>query len=130
MVDNEITTGTSPFCFSPWDPVTRAQAAAFLWRMAGEPSAPSHPFGDVSRDWQQGPVSWLFAEDITKGTSDTEFSPNDPVTRGQIATFLYRHEGSPAVTLDPASPACGAPDPGDGFDSLFIGHSFFRPMAE
>ena len=30
MVDNDITTGTSPTCFSPDDPVTRGQAAAFL----------------------------------------------------------------------------------------------------
>lgn len=188
MVDEGITTGTSDTCFSPEVPVTRAMAAAFLWRMEGEPAAVAHPFNDVTKDWQQGPVSWmfaegitngttettfspedtltrgqfaallwrmegrppadphpfddvaaswqqtpvswLFAEGITNGTSDTEFSPNDPVTRGQIATFLYRAEGSPAVTLDPASPACGGPDPGDGFDSLFIGHSFFRPMAE
>ena len=33
MVDDGITNGTSPTCFSPWDSVTRGQAAAFLWRM-------------------------------------------------------------------------------------------------
>lgn len=125
-----ITNGTTETTFSPEDTLTRGQFAALLWRLEGQPSADLHPFDDVVAPWQQGPVSWLFAEDITKGTSDTEFSPNDSVTRGQIATFLYRFQGSPAVTLDPASPACGAPDPGDGFDSLFIGHSFFRPMAE
>jgi len=27
---------------------------------------------------------------ITKGTTDTTFSPNDSCTRGQIVTFLYR----------------------------------------
>ena len=75
-------------------------------------------------------MSWLFAEGITTGTSATEFSPGDPVTRGQMATFLYRYQGSPPVTVDASSPACGGPSPGDGFDSLFIGHSFFRPMAE
>jgi len=48
MVDNGITTGTSPTCFSPGDPVTRDQAAAFMWRMEGEPSAPSHSFKDIS----------------------------------------------------------------------------------
>ncbi|MEM8707390.1 MAG: S-layer homology domain-containing protein, partial [Actinomycetota bacterium] len=189
MVDEAITTGTSPSCFSPHRDVTRAEAAAFLWRMEGEPAADPHPFDDVTKDWQQGPVSWLFAEGITTGTtsttfspdgtltrgqfaallhrladeptgaadhpfddvvrdwqqapvswlfaegittgtSDTEFSPEDPVTRGQIAAFLHRYVGSPAVIVDPSSPACGGPTPGDGFDSLFIGHSFFRPMAE
>jgi hypothetical protein len=38
MVDNGITTGTSPTCFSPGDPVTRGQAAAFMWRMEGSPT--------------------------------------------------------------------------------------------
>ena len=188
LVEESITTGTSPSCFSPWNPVTRGEAAVLMWRMEGEPSAPlhpftdvvlewqqgaiswlfaegittgtssetyspgdtltrgqfaallhrldgellgapAHPFGDVVRPWQQAPVSWLFDEGITTGTSPTEFSPGDPVTRGQIATFLYRYRDSPPVTIDPASPPCGGPHPGDGFESLFIGHSFFRPMA-
>ena len=130
MVGDGITNGTSPSCFSPSVSVSRGQAAAFLWRMEGRQAAEPHPFSDVDKGWQQDPVSWLFAEGITTGTSATEFSPGDPVTRGQMATFLYRYQGSPPVTVDASSPACGGPSPGDGFDSLFIGHSFFRPMAE
>lgn len=130
MVGDEITNGTSPSCFSPSVSVSRGQAAAFLWRMEGRQAAEPHPFSDVDKGWQQDPVSWLFAEGITTGTSATEFAPGDPVTRGQMATFLYRYQGSPPVTVDASSPACGGLSPGDGFDSLFIGHSFFRPMAE
>ena len=130
MVGDGITNGTSLSCFSPSVSVSRGQAAAFLWRMEGRPAAEPHPFSDVDKGWQQDPVSWLFAEGITTGTSATEFSPGDPVTRGQMATFLYRYQGSPPVTVDASSPACGGLSPGDGFDSLFIGHSFFRPMAE
>ena len=126
-----ITTGTSSSTFSPDRALTRGQFAALLYRFAGRPPvAEPHPFSDVDKGWQQDPVSWLFAEGITTGTSATEFSPGDPVTRGQMATFLYRYQGSPPVTVDASSPACGGPSPGDGFDSLFIGHSFFRPMAE
>ena len=126
MVGDGITNGTSPSCFSPSVSVSRGQAAAFLWRMEGHPAAEPHPFSDVDKEWQQDPVSWLFAEGITTGTSATEFSPGDPVTRGQMATFLYRYQGSPVVTVDALSPACGGPSPGAGFDSLFIGHSFFK----
>ena len=126
-----ITTGTSSSTFSPDRALTRGQFAALLYRFAGRPPvAEPHPFSDVDKGWQQDPVSWLFAEGITTGTSATEFSPGDPVTRGQMATFLYRYQGSPPVTVDASSPACGGPSPGGGFDSLFIGHSFFRPMAE
>jgi hypothetical protein len=126
-----ITTGTSSSTFSPDRALTRGQFAALLYRFAGRPPvAEPHPFSDVDKGWQQDPVSWLFAEGITTGTSATEFSPGDPVTRGQMATFLYRYQGSPPVTVDASSPACGGLSPGDGFDSLLIGHSFFRPMAE
>ena len=97
MVDEGITTGTSDTCFSPELPVTRAMAAAFLWRMEGEPAAAAHPFDDVTKDWQQGPVSWMFAEGITNGTTDTTFSPDDTLTRGQFAALLWRMEGQQAA---------------------------------
>lgn len=35
-------------------------------------------------------VAWAIDNGITKGTSETTFSPNDTCTRGQIVTFLYR----------------------------------------
>lgn len=101
MVDKDITTGTSPTCFSPDDPVTRGQAAAFLWRMEGSPAdAPAHPFTDVTAPWQQSPVSWMYAEDITTGTSPTTYSPDDTLTRGQMAALIWRAAGKP-----PAAPA-------------------------
>ena len=95
MSENDITTGTSLYCFSPTDPVTRGQAAAFMWRMEGEPDAPPHPFDDVTSSWQQGPVSWMYANAITTGTSATTYSPEDTLTRGQLAALLYRLAGNP-----------------------------------
>ncbi len=167
MVDDNITTGTSESCFSPDDPVTRGQAATFLWRMEGEPESPphefedvvaayqhapvswtadrgiavgttpatfspdnavtrgefaamlhrvagrppatTHPFTDVTKSWQQRPVAWMVAESITTGTGPTTFSPDNTITRGQLATFLYRYQGSPAVELAASSPRCNPP---------------------
>ncbi len=43
-------------------------------------------------------VGWAVMNSITKGTSDTTFSPHETCTRGQMVTFLYRAAGSPAVT--------------------------------
>ena len=40
-------------------------------------------------------VLWAVEAGITKGTSDTKFSPDDLCTRAQIAVFLWRSEGSP-----------------------------------
>ena len=96
MVDEKITTGTAPTCFSPFDTVTRGQAAAFLWRMEGEPNpGRRHPFTDVRAGWQQDPVSWMYNNGITTGTSPTRYSPDDPMTRAQLAALLHRLEGSP-----------------------------------
>ena len=97
MVDTEVTTGTSRACFSPDDSVTRGQAAAFLWRIEGFPEPVTmHPFTDVTAEWQQKPVSWMAEEKITTGTSPTTYSPDDILTRGQMAALIHRAAGEPA----------------------------------
>ena len=39
---------------------------------------------------------WAVENGITKGTSDTTFTPNAKCTRAQIVTFLWRSQKSPA----------------------------------
>ena len=112
MSDTGITTGTSDTTFSPDDTLTRAQAAAFLYRLTGEPTAPQHSFNDVAAGWQQGPVAWMSDTGITTGTSDTTFSPDDTLTRAHLITFLYRYQGRPAATVSASTPACD-PDAAD-----------------
>lgn len=107
MSATNITTGTSATTFSPETTTTRAQAAAFLHRLADEPAASPHPFTDVVAGWQQGPVSWMAATGITTGTSATKFSPDSTLTRAQLITFLYRYKGEPDITVDAATPTCG-----------------------
>ncbi|MEM8705213.1 MAG: alpha/beta fold hydrolase, partial [Actinomycetota bacterium] len=98
MVDNEITDGVTPECFAPNDPVTRGQAAAMMWRMEGSPApVDAHGFTDVVTSWQQDPVSWMSENGITTGTSSTTYSPDDELTRGQLAVLLHRLADSPAA---------------------------------
>lgn len=57
-------------------------------------------FGTAFKDVPTGvyyyePVLWALDENITSGTSETTFGPNDPCSRGQIITFLWRAAGSP-----------------------------------
>ncbi len=106
MYANGITDGKSPSAFAPDDTLTRGEVAAFLHRLSGRPHATGHPFTDVTAPWQQQPVAWMFRNGITTGTGPTTFAPDEPVTRGQLATFLYRYKGEPPVTIDPASPDC------------------------
>jgi rRNA maturation protein Nop10 len=95
-----ITTGTTPTTFSPDDPVSRGQMATFLWRYSDEPEPASldTDFTDVpgGRFYSKA-VAWLVEQQITTGTTPTTFSPDDPVTRGQMATFLWRLAGEPPV---------------------------------
>ena len=49
----------------------------------------------------------MSASGITTGTSANTFSPDDTLTRAQLITFLYRYNGKPDVTLDPATATCG-----------------------
>jgi hypothetical protein len=101
MVDNDITTGVEAGCFAPFDVVTRGQIATFLFRLdvalGGSPSGTTHPFDDVTSDWQQQAVAWLHENDITTGTSPTTFSPESVMTRAEAATFMWRFAGEPAI---------------------------------
>ena len=99
--DKGITTGTTNVDFSPEADCTRGQVVTFLWRAAGSPDPKStrNPFADVnSSDYFYKAVLWAVEKGITNGTSSTTFSPNQPCTRGQIATFLWRYKGSPKMT--------------------------------
>ena len=99
-VENGITTGISASRFDPDGICTRAQAVTFLWRAAGSPAPRSRtmPFTDVpAGSYYYDAVLWAVENGITKGTSDTTFSPDDTCTRAQIVTFLWRSEKSPAA---------------------------------
>mgnify|MGYP000031262641 CR=1 FL=1 len=99
-VENGITQGTDATHFSPDGICTRAQAVTFLWRAAGSPKPETRtmPFTDVpAGSYYYDAVLWAVENDITKGTSDTTFSPNMTCTRAQIVAFLWRSEKSPAA---------------------------------
>lgn len=100
-VKKDITSGTSATTFNPDGSCTRAQAVTFLWRAAGspEPKSAAMPFIDVpAGSYFEKAVLWAVENGITKGTSDTTFSPDASCTRAQIVTFLWRAGGSPAVS--------------------------------
>ena len=99
-VEKGITTGTDATHFSPDGICTRAQAVTFLWRAAGSPAAKSStmPFADVKAgSYYYDAVLWAVENGITKGTSDTMFSPDATCSRAQIVTFLWRSQKSPAA---------------------------------
>ncbi|QGG96438.1 DUF1501 domain-containing protein [Actinomarinicola tropica] len=85
--------------FAPDAPVTRAEMVTFLWRFAGEPAVGGAiPFSDV-RDglFHSTAVRWAAREGITTGVSGSDrFAPDAHVTRGEMATFLWRYARQPS----------------------------------
>jgi hypothetical protein len=104
-VEKGITIGTSATTFSPDDNCTRGEAMTFLWRAAGspEPESTECSFTDlVEGSYYYKAVLWAVEKGITKGTSETTFSPEETITRAQMVTFLYRlAKASPTETEVP-----------------------------
>jgi hypothetical protein len=104
--------------YRPNDSVTRAEMAAFLWRMAGKPPVPR---GCTFRDadavpvFARDPVCWLKNAGIT--TADP-YRPADLVTRAEMAAFLWRYMAG----------AVG-PDHACGFGDYTAIPTFARPGA-
>lgn len=102
-VKNDITNGKDTNHFDPNGTTTRAEAVTFLWRAAGCPV--TYDYTDTYDDVQWNTyyyyaVMWASDRGITYGTTATAFSPNAPVTRAQMATFLWRYASKPAPAGD------------------------------
>jgi len=58
------------------------------------------PFTDISSSMFKSHIVWLYQSGLTAGCSPTRFCPNDPITRGQMASFLSRALELPGATKD------------------------------
>lgn len=91
-LDNGIMNGTGADTFNPDDNITRAQFATMFYRFAGSPeTSESSKFTDLTQDWYKKPIAWAAANGVITGTSASTFSPDEPVTREQIAAIFYRY---------------------------------------
>ncbi|MDR1355352.1 MAG: S-layer homology domain-containing protein, partial [Propionibacteriaceae bacterium] len=108
LVDKKISSGyqgASGAEYRPNNSVTRAEMATFLYRLAGSPAfnAPQKSsFADVSVGAGYfKAMEWLVAQGVTsgyQGASGAEYRPNNSVTRGEMATFLWRMDSKELVT--------------------------------
>ncbi|HLT96247.1 MAG TPA: S-layer homology domain-containing protein [Acidimicrobiia bacterium] len=120
LADEGITRGCNPPAndrFCPDDPVTRGQMAAFLVRALGLPAG-TGTFTDTTGHVFEGDIARLAAADITRGCNppqNDQFCPDDLVTRGQMAAFLYRAlsqtDEDPPTTPPPTPPTTSDPVP-------------------
>ena len=93
--------------FGPDNVCTRAQFVTFLWRLAGRPTGNKNvSFKDISTSVNYyNAVKWAVSEGIIVGyKDDNTFRPDNEVTRGQVATMLWRFAGRKTPTLPSTSP--------------------------
>ncbi len=93
---------------SEYQEIYNAKVAEEVWYLRGKlpgtydlytMANPDTPFSDISEtDYYYEAVKWAIANGVTNGTSATTFSPEATCTREQVVTFLYRANGSPAVS--------------------------------
>jgi hypothetical protein len=83
--------------FRPDALLTRAELSTILWRVNNCPDgARPHEFDDVFvRSFYGGAVHWMADTGISTGTAPDRFDPDAPVTRGELATFLFRMPQGP-----------------------------------
>ena len=105
-----ITTGINQAgtLYGPAQPVLREQMAGFLWRLANRvDGATSCGFTDAPQraEFKQA-ACWLKSSGITTGTNQagTTFAPTGTVTRGQMASFLFRLVSKPEAWQRPLAP--------------------------
>lgn len=105
LAEGGVTKGCNPptndqFC--PDDPVTRGQMAAFLVRAFDYTEDGDTDFTDDDESVFESDIEKLAAAGVTKGCNppdNTQFCPDDPVSRAEMATFLSR-----ALGLTPTPP--------------------------
>ena len=99
--ENKLMNGTSTTAFSPNGNMSRAMLATVLYRMSGETAEADSSFRDVSSSaYYAAAVNWASSEGIVNGTGADAFSPNESITREQLAAMLYRYAGEPSVSAD------------------------------
>lgn len=119
MIDREITGGFNDGTFRPTQAVTRQAAAAFLYRLAGEPEVTTQAgFSDVPTNHPfHDEIAWMVAEGITQGFNDNTFRPTQAVSRQAAAAFLYRQAGEPTVSIVD-TPQTDVPEGHPFFDAI------------
>lgn len=89
LFENEILSGKTSTQFGTQQALTRGDAAVIMARTLGVDTelAPDAGFTDLN-DRVRGSVNGLAELGIVAGVTDTQFKPNDPLTRGAMAKFL------------------------------------------
>ena len=88
-----LMSGVSASSFGPSVNLSRAMLAQMLYAMEGKPAVSgASGFSDVpTGEWFASAVNWAAAQGVVAGTGGSQYSPNSPLTREQMAQILYSY---------------------------------------
>ena len=91
--ENGYMNGMSENTFAPNEGLTRAMLMTVLYRATGSPVVgDANPFTDVAEDaWYYNAVVWAKSIGLVTGITETEFAPENLLTREQLVTIFYRY---------------------------------------
>ena len=107
--ENGVASGYNDGTFKPEAKLTRAEAVAFIYKMAGQPSVDDLPeidFSDVKESsWYYSAVKWAVAKGITKGYGTGTFQPKSTCTRAMIVAFIMNYAKADGKYAEPRGEA-------------------------
>ncbi|WP_334076222.1 S-layer homology domain-containing protein [Paenibacillus sp. A14] len=92
MANKLILQGVTPEKFDPNRPITRSEFVALIVRGLGlQEDSESEPFSDVTaNDWHAGSIGAAIKAGLVQGNENSEFLPNAPITREEIALIAEK----------------------------------------
>lgn len=93
-LENGMMAGYGNGLFGTNDSITRGQIVTILWRLEGSPVVNYlMNFEDVPAEkYYTEAIRWANSQGIVGGYGNGKFGPDDPITRQQLATMVYRYE--------------------------------------
>ncbi len=116
LVYRGVVNGMTATTYEPEGKLTRAQFVKLLACSLEEAETlktyeGQHPFTDSEGHWAETYIAWAKDKGIVEGVSATEFDPEAPITREQMATIFGRYALKQGIELPKdAAPAQSFPD--------------------
>ncbi len=106
LCDEKILSGYEDNTFRPQKPISRAEFAALLSRLANKTEPTNAPtFHDVPQDhWAKDAIAFVADTGWMRGTTAAQFTPDRPLTRAETTVILNRLTGRNHAALKTTAP--------------------------
>lgn len=113
LVYRGVVNGMTATTYEPEGKLTRAQFVKLLACSLADAETlktyeGKHPFKDSEGHWAEAYIAWAKDKGIVEGVSATEFDPEAPITREQMATIFGRYALKQGIELSKSDNAAGS----------------------